>query len=921
MNLLKELRRYGQSVWLDYVRRSLITEGELERLIEGDEIGGLSNNFRVFQKVIAGSGDYDEILKKLIDLEPHLEVQKMYEELVIQDMKMAADVLRGVYERTEGREGFVSLAIPPDLTQRTEACLEEARYLWQKVNRPNFMVKVPATSQGIPVIETLIAEGINVEVTLIFSLSHYQAVAHAYLKGLERSEHPQKVFSVASFSLKQLDKAVDEILAEIGTPEACRLKGKIAVAEAKMVYQYFKKVFNGQPWQPLKRKGARLQPILWAEAGPKNPCNFDVLYGEELVGSETIVCLTPTSLNAFRQLGQLQPTLEQGLKEAKSYLRQLTSLGVNLNSIAEKLQGEGMAFLADSFNSLLATLEDRREKILRGQQDKQVLFLANYKQEVKERLKSWKEAHYLRRLWSRDPTLWFPEPQPEIRDRLGWLELPECMFERLEEINSFASRVKDEGISQVVLLGMGGSSLAPDVWQRTFGQASGCPELIVLDSTHPQAVAAVEEKIDLNQTLFLVSSKSGTTLETLSLFKYFWDKTKKITAADPGNHFVAITDQGSPLMKQAEKRGFRRVFQAKPDVGGRYSAFTDFGLVPAALIGLDIHRLLDRARIASENCSFCVAEDKASGLLLGAALGQSSATRDKVTILASPSLASFPDWLEQLIAESTGKEGNGLIPVVNEPLASPEEYGQDRFFVFLCLEGGQNQHLEKFMAALKKAGHPVVRRTLFEKFDLGQEIFWWEVAVASAGSIIGIHPFNQPDVQLAKDFTRQAMEKLAEIGRPSQSERDTLDLENIDKAADVFKRWLNQARPHDYIALQAYLPPKRSITESLQNIRLRLLKQTHLATTMGYGPRFLHSTGQLHKGGPNSGLFLQIIDEPAIDLAIPETNYSFGRLINAQAWGDYLALKQRKRRVLRLNFKNDIKKGLNILEDLIERCG
>ncbi len=918
MNSFKTLKRYDQSIWLDYGRRSLITEGELERLIKEEGVRGLIGNLSVFQKVIAGSSDYDDSLKEAIGLEPQIETQRLYEELIVPDMQMAADILRGVYEESKGREGFVSLEINPNLAPLTEGILEEARYLWRRVDRPNFMVKVPATPQGIPIIENLVAEGINVNATLILSLSNYQAVAQAYLKGLERCQHPQRVFSVASFFVRRVDKAVDKILRETGEPVSGHLQGKIAVAEAKMIYQHFKKVFKGQQWQLLKKKGARVQPLLWAEAGPKNPCYFEVLYAEELMGPGTIVSLTPASLNAFSRSSSRRPTIEEGLKEAESLLSQLASLGINLDSVAEKLQSESLVLLAESFNSLLATLKEKGEKIVGGQRDKQIFFLDKYHNEVDKRLRSWQQGHYLRRLWSRDPSLWFSEPRPEITDRLGWLELPECMFDKLEEISSFASRIKDEGISQVVLLGMGGSSLAPDVWQRTFGQAPGYPELIVLDSTHPQAVAAVEEKLDLNHTLFLVSSKSGTTLETLSLFKYFWDKMNKRVTSKAGHHFVSITDPGSPLMKVAEERNFRRVFQAKPDVGGRYSAFTDFGLVPAALIGLDIYRLLDRARVAAENCSFCVAADKAPGLILGAALGQLSPIRDKITVLASPSLESFPDWLEQLIAESTGKEGKGLVPVVNEPLASLEDYGQDRFFVFLLLEGEHNQQFERFLTALRKTGHPVVKHTLNEKFDIGREIFWWEVAVASVGSILGIHPFNQPDVQLAKDFARKAMKKAVEKSRLRQVEEETLAIDRIEKTAEALKRWLSQARSNDYFVLQAYLPPKRRITKYLQNIRLKLLKRTHLATTMGYGPRFLHSTGQLHKGGANTGLFLQIIDEPAFDLAVPETDYSFGRLIKAQAWGDYLALKQKKRRVLRLNLKNDINKGLAILEDLID---
>ena len=548
--------------------------------------------------------------------------------------------------------------------------------------------------------------------------------------------------------------------------------------------------------------------------------------------------------------------------------------------------------------------------------DYQTFELGDWKTQVEERLKLWKKQGFSRRMWAKDPTLWFSKPQPEIMDRLGWLVLPEIMRDNLEELSSFAEQIKDEGISHVVLLGMGGSSLAPDVFQKTFGNAPGYPGLLVLDSTHPSAVLSVGDKLDLNRTLFIVSSKSGTTLETLSLFRYFWNKVRLNTDA-PGKHFIAITDSGTPLMKLAQERGFRRVFEANPDVGGRYSALTYFGMVPAALIGMDIHKLLDRARIASENCSFCISEEKAAGFILGASLGEICRDRNKLTFIASDSIKSFPDWLEQLIAESTGKDGKGILPVAGEPLVSVEEYGQDRFFVFMTLAGENDKELEDRMNALKQTGHPLVRIELSDKFDLGREIFFWEVAVASAGSVLGIHPFNQPDVQLAKDFAKKAMEKIGI--EKEESDEETWSVDEPEILAQALKDWMGQAMPGDYIALQAYLPPLEETTEALQDIRLELLKRARLATTLGYGPRFLHSTGQLHKGGPNSGLFLQVVDEPNIDLPVPETDYDFKALIKAQSLGDYQALMERERRVLRINLETDVQKGLERLYSIITK--
>lgn len=546
--------------------------------------------------------------------------------------------------------------------------------------------------------------------------------------------------------------------------------------------------------------------------------------------------------------------------------------------------------------------------------DRQTLNLGEFKAVVEERLNAWGEMNVCRRLWTKDPTLWFPKPVPEITNRLGWLTLPETMHEQADELVDFAEKVRADEVRHVVLFGMGGSSLAPEVFQRTFGSAPSYPELMVLDSTHPAAVQAVEDKIDLRYTLFLVSSKSGTTLETLSFFRYFWRKVSSVDST-PGRHFVAVTDHGTPLMELAQELGFRRIFLAPPDLGGRYSALTVFGLLPAALIGMEIHSLLDHAWVASKSYAVCVSEQKSSILRLGAALGElAKSGRDKVTFITSPSLNSFPEWLEQLIAESTGKDGKGIVPVVGEPLEQPEVYGVDRFFIYLFLEGDGNAQLNERLKALENAGHPTVSINLKEKTDIGQEIFRWEVAVATAGSVLGIHPFNQPDVELAKELARQAM-KRDKMREPEGVE--TISAEDTEELAKALSDWLNRLVKGDYIAIHAFLQPTDETTESLQKIRMEILNQAHVATTVGYGPRFLHSTGQLHKGGTNNGIFLQLVDEPADDIPVPEADYTFGEIIRAQALGDYQALKKRGRRVLRVNLKKDVTGGLSRIVELL----
>ena len=559
------------------------------------------------------------------------------------------------------------------------------------------------------------------------------------------------------------------------------------------------------------------------------------------------------------------------------------------------------------------SMEEKRKNILAGKVNRQRLTLGKYEGRVKERLRTWQEDEFACRLWRKDPTLWFPKAVPEISDRLGWLTLPEAMQEESERLRAFAEEAKTDEIRHGVLLGMGGSSLAPEVFQRTFGNRQGYPELIVLDSTHPAAVKAIEAQVDLRRTLFLVSSKSGTTTEMLSFFRYFWEKVCHVTY-QPGRHFVAVTDPGTPLEKLACERDFRSIFKATPDVGGRYSALTFFGLVPAALIGLDVGRLLDRACTMVEASAFCVPEADNPGLALGAALGELALSgRDKLTFVASSSLEAFPAWIEQLVAESTGKEGKGIVPVIDELPRSPEFYGADRLFACLLMEGDDNQGLGEKITALEAAGHPVIHIRLKEKADLAQEFFRWEVAVAAAGVVMGIHPFNQPDVQLAKELASKAMDKKGRGKTAAKNRGEEVAGANHQALRQLLSDWLAKAQAGDYAAVQAYLRPTPETTALLQAVRVALGDRMHLATTLGYGPRFLHSTGQLHKGGPNTCLILQLVDEPADDLAVPETNYTFGSLIHAQALGDYQALKQRGRRVLRIRLGEDTSKGLKFV--------
>jgi transaldolase/glucose-6-phosphate isomerase len=915
MNPLKELEEQGQSIWLDYIRRNLILSGELKRLVEEDGLRGVTSNPTIFEKAIAGSTDYDDAFRALLAKNPNADAGYLYEPLAIEDIQMAADVLRSVYDSTHGDDGYVSLEVSPHLAHDTEATINEARRLRAAVGRPNLLIKVPATPEGIPAIEQLIAEGININVTLMFSMTHYESVARAYIKGLERCADPAGVASVASFFVSRVDTAVDKELEAIGTPEAKALMGKIAIANSKVVYRRFQEIFHGEGFVALRQRGARVQRPLWASTGTKNPAYSDVLYVENLIGPETVNTLPPDTINAFREHGRVPGATVKEADAADAQLACLSALGIDLDRITEKLQVDGVAAFAASFDQLMAALDKKRNAMIGEEPDRLELHLVSHKRRVQRRIKEWQQAQFASRLWNKDHTLWSKEPQPELSDRLGWLELPRSMEKVLAEISSFADKVKADGIRHVVVLGMGGSSLAPEVFQRTLGNAPGCPELRVLDSTHPAAVKAIEDRIDLARTLFLVSSKSGTTLETNSFFYYFWEKLKRLKT-DPGANFAAITDPATPLEQLAKERNFRATFSAPEDVGGRYSALTVFGLVPAALIGADVGAILARARRMSDACGAAVPEGDNPGLLLGAALAELTlAKRDKVSFICSPSLAAFPSWVEQLIAESTGKDRKGIIPVAGETLAAPEKYPADRCFVYLRFAADENHDIDRQLAALEANGHPTLRIDVSDKNDLGGEFFRWEVAVAAAGAALGIHPFNQPDVQLAKDLAKKAM---GNSGKGARRIKDEVAAQDREALQNALAFWLGKKKTRDYIAVQAFLNPSPDNSQELHSLCAALQERLSVAVTLGFGPRYLHSTGQLHKGGPNSVLVLQVVDQTFDGLAVPETNYTFDALIKAQSAGDYAALKQRRRRILRVNVGKDATAGLRVLAEAVE---
>ena len=549
-------------------------------------------------------------------------------------------------------------------------------------------------------------------------------------------------------------------------------------------------------------------------------------------------------------------------------------------------------------------------------------------QEVDATLNDWHANGKVRRLWARDPSLWTNSDEDKW---LGWLDIVAEQQRNVRRFTNFAAEVQDAKFSHVLLLGMGGSSLCPEVMRESFGKLDDFPELHVLDSTDPAQIKTIENKIDLANTLFIVSSKSGTTLEPNIFKQYFFERARQVVGDDAGNRFIAITDPGSKLRQAAETDRFRKIFLGVPGIGGRYSALSDFGLAPAAAIGVDVPKFLDRTSKMVAACGPDVGAFDNPGVILGAVLGVAhNQGRNKVTIIASPGIYDLGAWLEQLLAESTGKNGHGLIPVDRESPAHPEVYGEDRLFVYLRLESDPNPAQDAAIQAIKHAGQPVAQISVLEVYNLGQEFFRWEIATAAAGSIIGINPFDQPDVEASKVATKKLTEEYERNGSlPAEApmfEAEGVKLFADNKNADALnetlrdhslggylKAHLDRLQAGDYFALLAYVGMNQAHEQTLQSARHSVRDSKRVATCLGFGPRFLHSTGQAYKGGPDTGVFLQITCDDAIDLPVPGQKYTFGIVKAAQARGDFEVLSERGRRALRVHLGADVDGGLTKL--------
>ena len=914
MGVVQRTVELGQSIWLDYIRRDILESGELSRMIEEEGIRGVTSNPSIFKSAISSSELYSADIRRMA--QGGWTAETIFDRIAIDDIRAATDSLLPLYERTNGLDGYVSIEVNPDLANNSEATLGEARRLWGEINRPNVMIKIPATKAGIPAVEAAIDAGINVNVTLIFSLDRYAEVMEAYLRGLEsrqaRGEALGHIASVASFFISRVDSAVDGMLDEIIRREgseaerATSLLGKAAIANAKLAYAQFEGEFYTERFKRLKEVGARYQRPLWASTSTKNPAYPDTYYVDTLIGLHTVNTAPQNTLDAFKDHGVAELTIGEDISGARAQIQAIEALGISMDEVTADLEKDGVEKFAAAYADLLQTLEDRA-----------INFRAELEPllpEISSTFGRLERNEVGRRLWGHDPALWTSKSNEldEVQNRLGWLSLPQTMQAQIRELEQFAHELHGNGIQAAVLMAMGGSSLAADVLRRTLADPDQF-QLFVLDSTDPEMVRGVDKAIDYDSTVFIVASKSGGTAEPLRMLDLFWMRATENLGGSAHEHFVALTDPDSHLEKIARERNFRKVIPTPPDVGGRFSVLTPFGLFPAALLGLDLSAFLTGAEKVARASGPNVLPAASPGMYLGAVLAAAHHEgRDKVTFLADPDLEPLADWIEQLVAESSGKDGIGITPIVGEPVGSGDVYGDDRLLVYLRSAG----KLDRRVKGWQRAGLPIlVLDVIPGESGFGSAFFQWEFGVAVACHLMGVNAFNQPNVESAKSATVELLKRFEKKGDLPRAEilwEDSTIILRGDKewsgrggkSLEAFLQVaLHDAQQKGALGILLYLPQKSGIEKSLERTRKQLRNQLGLATLHGFGPRYLHSTGQLHKGGENNAIYLVVTSERTKDVEIPGFNYGFQILQEAQAIGDIQALRQAGRKVLHVQLK------------------
>lgn len=929
-NTVTALAEVGQSIWLDYIRRSMTRSGQLAARIDSEGLRGVTSNPAIFRASMGSGDEYGEALQAL-SREGDLDTKALYETLAIEDIREACDAMRPVYDKTERVDGYVSLEVSPRLSRDTEGTFGEAVRLWKAVDRPNLMIKVPGTAEGIVAIEQLITEGINVNVTLIFARDAYEDIAQAYLRGLQARLDAGKpiadVASVASFFVSRIDSEVDKRLEAVGSDEALALRGTIAIANAKLAYHSFEAMVQTEEWRTLAAAGARPQRLLWASTGTKNAAYSDVLYIEELVGPQTVNTVPPKTLAAFLDHGKVATTLTRDVDQAQARLDALERVGVSLTDVTDLLLDKGLVAFEEAMDDLLATVALAQRGVRGPRLNRmQSALAAPLQAATEEASKAWTASDNTARLWNKDAAVWTGGPEARW---LGWLDIVEQQLASTEHLTAFAEDVR--GFSDIVLLGMGGSSLCPDVLAKTFaGRGGDAPALRIVDSTVPDQVARIAAGLDFEKTLFIVASKSGSTLEPTVLMESFLGQAREALGEQAAKHFVAITDPGSKLEAFAAEHGFRTTLYGVPEIGGRFSAFSNFGMVPAAGMGIDPVAFLSEAKVMVDACRQADAHTNpgvALGLMLGAA---AKLGRNKLTLLTSPAIGSVGAWLEQLVAESTGKHGQAIIPIDGETPRTRGN-GDDRVFVYLRVDATADPAQDRLAQAWRDAGESVVQLDLDDIDALPQELFRWQVATAVAGAVMGLDPFDQPDVEASKVESRKltaAYEEsgtLPELAVRWEGEGVRVHADDTNAAAlggDDLAGWLRahlgRLSAGDYFALLAYVDMSPAHEAELSAMRNAVRRAKSVPTCLGFGPRFLHSTGQAYKGGPNSGVFVQVTADPGVNVAIPGRNVDFGVVAAAQAAGDFQVLIDRERRALRVHLVGNVLHGLQQLRQAFE---
>lgn len=905
---LRALTALGQSIWYDNLSREFLRTGELQRTIDEDGISGVTSNPTIFEKAISTDRAYDHVIHELVDT--GRQVPEIYEELVAADVREVADLLLPVYEASAGVDGYVNLEVSPHLAYDVQGTVERALHLRTLVDRRNLMIKVPATTEGLKAMSDLLAQGVNVNATLVFSQDQYHETVAAFLEGVERwidsGGDPDLIASVASFFVSRVDTAVDEILREVVDPKvkptARSLLGKAGIANAKIAYAAYQELFHGPRFALLRDKGVRPQRIVWASTSTKDPDYADIYYVEALIGPETVNTLPKITLDAYRRHGRPAARLKEGVEAAGDLLARLEQLGIDLGEIMDSLLHNGVAAFAQSYDQLMCDIEKKRTRLLRGWGHRSAS-LGEIQKRVDETLAQFDAQKVGESLWAGDVSLWSKDPEQagRIARRLGWLSVVDTMIPETRRLARFVDELRADGFRVAVLLGMGGSSLTAEMFQACFGSHGDFLDLKVLDSTVPETIAALERELDLQHTLFVVSSKSGRTVEALSLYAYFRAKVEELKGDDAGSHFVAVTDPGTNLGKLAREKGFRKTFLNPPTMSGRFSALSYFGLLPAALIGMDVKRLLMRAAQSVESAGPEVPALENQGMWLGTCLAEASlGGKDKLSLIVSPRIGRFGYWLEHLIAESTGKEGKGIIPIVDEPPGEPEVYANDRLFVYLRID--DQGAFDEQISALERYGHPVITLRLHTAFDLGREIIRWQLAIAIAGIILGTNPFDAPEADMSRTLTREILERYQRDNELPKGE-----FLNVDDPALAYylRQFLGLSEPGEYLAFDAFIRPTEETRSMLQSMRTLVRDKRGIATTVGFAPRSLYTSGQMHKGGPDKGLFIQITSDNRDHVPIPGKTYCFGVLNAAQALGDYEALKTRGRRIMRVHMRDD----------------